>query len=114
MATSQLEGGLSRAIERLSASLADLRLRLEASIDFPDEDYHFIDRAGAARTLRALHAPVLALSREWSPRLDRSFELLGFEVRVEEILGGFFGTVRDQDPMNKSVPEGSVVTLKVV
>ncbi|WP_354173527.1 PASTA domain-containing protein [Arthrobacter sp. UYEF36] len=39
---------------------------------------------------------------------------LGFEVRVNEILGGFFGTVRDQDPVNKKVPEGSVVTLTVV
>ena len=39
---------------------------------------------------------------------------LGFEVRVNEILGGFFGTVRDQDPVDKKVPEGSVVTLTVV
>ena len=39
---------------------------------------------------------------------------LGFEVRVNEILGGFFGTVRDQDPVNKKVPEGSVITLTVV
>ncbi|MET1020936.1 MAG: PASTA domain-containing protein [Arthrobacter sp.] len=39
---------------------------------------------------------------------------LGFEVRVNEILGGFFGTVRDQDPVNKKVAEGSLVTLTVV
>ena len=39
---------------------------------------------------------------------------LGFEVRVNEILGGFFGTVRDQDPVDKKVPEGSLVTLTVV
>jgi serine/threonine-protein kinase len=39
---------------------------------------------------------------------------LGFEVRVNNILGGFFGTVRDQDPVDKTVPEGSVVTLTVV
>ncbi|MDI3194851.1 Stk1 family PASTA domain-containing Ser/Thr kinase [Pseudarthrobacter sp. AL07] len=39
---------------------------------------------------------------------------LGFEVRVNNILGGFFGTVRDQDPVKKKVPEGSVVTLTVV
>lgn len=43
-----------------------------------------------------------------------ALEQLGFEVRVENILGGFFGTVRDQEPMNKAVPEGSVVVLKVV
>ncbi|AMM32470.1 protein kinase [Sinomonas atrocyanea] len=39
---------------------------------------------------------------------------LGFDVRVENILGGFFGTVRAQDPVDKDVPEGSVVTLTVV
>lgn len=39
---------------------------------------------------------------------------LGFDVRVNEILGGFFGTVRDQGPVNKKVPEGSLVTLTVV
>ncbi|MET1066255.1 MAG: PASTA domain-containing protein [Arthrobacter sp.] len=39
---------------------------------------------------------------------------LGFDVQVNEILGGFFGTVRDQDPVNKKVPEGSLVTLTVV
>lgn len=39
---------------------------------------------------------------------------LGFEVRVNNILGGFFGTVRDQDPVKKKVPEGSVITLTVV
>jgi eukaryotic-like serine/threonine-protein kinase len=39
---------------------------------------------------------------------------LGFEVHVNNILGGFFGTVRDQEPVNKAVPEGSVVILTVV
>ncbi|HJV98335.1 MAG TPA: PASTA domain-containing protein, partial [Arthrobacter sp.] len=44
----------------------------------------------------------------------RELEKLGFEVRVNNVLGGFFGTVRDQDPVNKEVPEGSVITLTVV
>jgi serine/threonine protein kinase/beta-lactam-binding protein with PASTA domain len=44
----------------------------------------------------------------------RELEKLGFEVRVNNILGGFFGTVRDQDPVNKDAPEGSVITLTVV
>ena len=44
----------------------------------------------------------------------KALEKLGFEVRVNNILGGFFGTVRDQDPVNTQVPEGSVVTLTVV
>jgi serine/threonine-protein kinase len=44
----------------------------------------------------------------------RELEKLGFEVRVNNVLGGFFGTVRDQDPADKEAPEGSVVTLTVV
>lgn len=44
----------------------------------------------------------------------RELEKLGFEVRVNNVLGGFFGTVRDQDPVDEEVPEGSVVTLTVV
>ncbi|WP_427017158.1 Stk1 family PASTA domain-containing Ser/Thr kinase [Pseudarthrobacter sp. P1] len=39
---------------------------------------------------------------------------LGFDVKVNNILGGFFGTVRDQSPVNKDVPEGSTITLTVV
>lgn len=45
---------------------------------------------------------------------QRRLEELGFEVEVNEILGGFFGTVRAQDPVNEPVPEGSVITLTVV
>ncbi|WP_426977005.1 protein kinase domain-containing protein [Pseudarthrobacter sp. O4] len=45
---------------------------------------------------------------------QEALEDLGFEVRVENIFGGFFGTVREQDPKNEKAPEGSVVTLKVV
>lgn len=41
-------------------------------------------------------------------------EKLGFNVEVNNILGGFFGTVRDQEPVDTSVPKGSVVTLTVV
>jgi beta-lactam-binding protein with PASTA domain/serine/threonine protein kinase len=44
----------------------------------------------------------------------RALEQLGFDVRVNNILGGFFGTVRDQDPVNTTAPEGSLVTLTVV
>ena len=45
---------------------------------------------------------------------QKALEELGFEVKIDNILGGFFGTVRAQDPVNTSVPEGSVVTLTVV
>ncbi|MDD0857557.1 PASTA domain-containing protein [Arthrobacter alpinus] len=41
-------------------------------------------------------------------------EALGFEVKVENLLGGFFGTVRFQDPQGGEAPEGSTVTLRVI
>ena len=44
----------------------------------------------------------------------KALEQMGFEVRVNNILGGFFGTVRDQNPVNAKAPEGSIVTLTVV
>lgn len=43
-----------------------------------------------------------------------ALEALGFEVRIENIFGGFFGTVREQDPKDTKAPEGSIVTLQVV
>ncbi|MEC3852279.1 Stk1 family PASTA domain-containing Ser/Thr kinase [Paenarthrobacter ureafaciens] len=45
---------------------------------------------------------------------ERELKKLGFKVDVNKILGGFFGTVRDQNPVNNEVPEGSTVTLTVV
>ncbi|HET9191552.1 MAG TPA: tRNA uridine-5-carboxymethylaminomethyl(34) synthesis GTPase MnmE [Vicinamibacterales bacterium] len=43
VAFDQLEGTLTRRIAELDAVLFDLIARLEASLDFPDEGYHFID-----------------------------------------------------------------------
>jgi tRNA modification GTPase len=43
IAFDQLEGSLASAICGLSETLLDLTARLEASLDFPEEGYHFID-----------------------------------------------------------------------
>ncbi|MEY9776111.1 PASTA domain-containing protein [Arthrobacter sp. MW3 TE3886] len=45
---------------------------------------------------------------------QEALEKLGFKVQVDNILGGFFGTVRAQDPVDTKAPEGSTVTLTVV
>jgi tRNA modification GTPase len=50
----QLTGGLSSAIEALHQALFDLVARLEASLDFPEEGYHFADPASTGRALRDL------------------------------------------------------------
>src|SRR5688572_21543487 len=57
----QLEGTLTTAIGEIEATLFDLTARLEASLDFPDEGYHFIQREAAAGETAALVARIDAL-----------------------------------------------------
>jgi tRNA modification GTPase len=52
----QLEGTLTARIRELDARLFELDARLEASLDFPDEGYHFIEPAAAAQELNAIVA----------------------------------------------------------
>jgi len=46
-AMDQLEGTLTATIGRIDAALFDLIARLEASLDFPEEGFHFISRPDA-------------------------------------------------------------------
>jgi len=48
VAFDQLEGTLTGKIAELDAGLLDLVARLEASLDFPDEGYHFIEPTAIA------------------------------------------------------------------
>ena len=48
VAFDQLEGTLTERIKAIDAQLFDLIARLEGSLDFPDEGFHFMDPAGAA------------------------------------------------------------------
>jgi tRNA modification GTPase len=50
----QLEGTLTAQIREIDRRLFDLRIRLEASLDFPDEGYHFIESGDAAREIASL------------------------------------------------------------
>jgi tRNA modification GTPase len=50
----QLDGTLTRTIAAVDATLFDLIARLEASIDFPDEGYHFVEPGELARDIDAL------------------------------------------------------------
>jgi len=60
-AMDQLEGTLTVVIGRIDASLFDLSARLEASLDFPDEGFHFITREDAARELAEIRDALSAL-----------------------------------------------------
>jgi len=54
VAFDQLEGSLTTQIQELDAELLDLIARLEGSLDFPDEGYHFIDPPDIARRVAAV------------------------------------------------------------
>lgn len=51
VAFDQLEGTLTERIAAIDRELFDLIARLEASLDFPDEGYHFIEPAAIARRI---------------------------------------------------------------
>lgn len=51
VAFDQLEGTLTQRIAAIDAELFDLIARLEASLDFPDEGYHFIEPAEVSRSV---------------------------------------------------------------
>jgi tRNA modification GTPase len=57
----QLDGTLTRAIADIDAALFDLMARLEASIDFPDEGYHFVEPGALAESIDGLLARTSAL-----------------------------------------------------
>jgi len=50
----QLQGTLTRAIAAIDGQLFDLIARLEASVDFPDEGYHFVAPAAVASEIGAI------------------------------------------------------------
>jgi tRNA modification GTPase len=57
----QLEGTLTRSMKQIGESLFDLVVKLEASLDFPDEGYHFIVPDEVSAALAVVHAQVAAL-----------------------------------------------------
>ena len=54
VAFDQLDGTLTQRIAAIDADLFDLIARLEASLDFPDEGYHFIEPAETGRRVAAI------------------------------------------------------------
>jgi tRNA modification GTPase len=54
LAFDQLHGTLSARLSAIDADLFDLIAKLEASLDFPDEGYHFLENGEAAAVLTRL------------------------------------------------------------
>jgi tRNA modification GTPase len=68
----QLEGTLSTRIAALDRALLDLIARLEASLDFPDEGFHFIEPSDVGQRVSVLVAELnTLLSHEARGRLIR-------------------------------------------
>ena len=57
----QLEGTLTGHINDVEGALFDVIARLEASLDFPDEGYHFVAREAAAAEIRDIRARIQRL-----------------------------------------------------
>lgn len=64
VAFDQLEGTLTRRIADIDAPVFDLIARLEASLDFPDEGYHFIDTDALATAISLSIAAIDGLLRD--------------------------------------------------
>jgi tRNA modification GTPase len=62
-AMDQLEGTLTGAIGRVDAALFDLSARLEASLDFPEEGFHFVTRDDAREEVARVRADLDGLAR---------------------------------------------------
>jgi tRNA modification GTPase len=60
----QLEGTLTGRIGEIDAELFDLIAKLEASLDFPDEGYHFVEAGTAGTAVCAIESKIQALLRE--------------------------------------------------
>jgi tRNA modification GTPase len=61
VAFDQLEGTLTDRIAAIDADLFDLIARLEASLDFPDEGYHFVETGEAAAAFRSIENTLATL-----------------------------------------------------
>jgi tRNA modification GTPase len=60
-AVRSLSGDFSREVGRIRDALVDLRMLVEASIDFPEEDVDFLEAAGAMGRLASLEEGVRSL-----------------------------------------------------
>jgi tRNA modification GTPase len=64
VAMDQLEGTLSGVIGAIQSSLFDLIARLEASLDFPDEGFHFVTLEETAAALSGIRANLERLAAD--------------------------------------------------
>ena len=94
----QLQGTLSSRIDKLDRVLLDLIARLEASLDFPDEGFHFIEPHEVAARLTEVLAELNAvLSHEGRGRLIREGATVVIAGRVNAGKSSLFNALVGQD-----------------
>lgn len=75
----QLQGTLTHTIAEVDAALFDLIARLEASVDFPEEGYHFVDPGALADAIDGIaHRTAMLLADARRGRLVRE----GLQVAI--------------------------------
>ena len=84
----QLHGTLTRAIAEIDAALFDLIARLEASVDFPEEGYHFVEPGALAQKIDAV--------------IDRTRRLLADAERGRLVREGFQVAIVGKPNVGKS------------
>ncbi|GAA4365763.1 Stk1 family PASTA domain-containing Ser/Thr kinase [Paeniglutamicibacter cryotolerans] len=76
-----------------------------------------VERGSIVEYVLSLGPKMIEVPNFQGKQLDEAkaeLERLGFTVEVEKLLGGFFGTVRSQDPASGTAPEKSIIRLVVV
>jgi tRNA modification GTPase len=110
----QLEGSLATAICGLSETLLDLTASLEASLDFPDEGYHFVEPGEIGRQLERVRCQVrhLLASAE-AGRVIREGRLVVIAGRVNAGKSSLFNRLAGMDRAIVAATPGTTRDLLV-